>query len=334
MRILVTGAAGFVMSAAVRELRSAGYEVVGFDIRTPNQHKNGLDVQWVTADARDTNAIRSALVNCDIFVCGAALAGGIGYCHQNGHRLFESNQQIFETALTEALNAWQNGVLSRFILVSSSLVYQHATQFPSHESDTDTLRLPTSPYARQKLLAERALRQAAGESGMPWTIVRPSNCIGPGQNQSVLNDPDRRPGDAHVAADIGTRILDGEYPVKILGDGHQVRQFTHVNDVARGIRACIENASAVNHVFNICAPEQMSILQLAEALWTRLGDHRPFAYQTLPCPPSDVRRNFGATEKAARLLGFTADTSINSAIEDVAGWIERSRAGLPATAVG
>ncbi len=130
-------------------------------------------------------------------------------------------------------------------VISSSMVYESATQFPSEEGDQLRCPPPSSTYGFQKLAVEYYALGAFQQYGLPFTIVRPFNCVGIGEwraaaDENVLSGGIRL-ALSHVVPDLVQKTLKGQNPLRILGNGSQVRHYTYAGDLARGIRLCVEH---------------------------------------------------------------------------------------------
>ena len=128
---------------------------------------------------------------------------------------------------------------------------------------------------------------------------------------------------SHVVPDLVQKVCKGQNPLHILGSGNQVRHYTYGGDLARGIRLCIEKPEAVNEDFNLSTPVSTTVLELAENIWKRCRkDGAPFAYTSDEPFKYDVQKRVPSVEKAERVLGFKADTSLDSILDEVIPWIE------------
>ncbi len=129
---------------------------------------------------------------------------------------------------------------------------------------------------------------------------------------------------SHVVPDLVQKVLKGQDPLHILGDGMQVRHYTYGGDLARGIRLCVEHPAALNEDFNLSTATSTTVRELAERIWRKIhGDWKPF--RTISDAPFayDVRCRIPAIEKARRLLGFEADTTLDEILDEVIPWIAR-----------
>ena len=127
---------------------------------------------------------------------------------------------------------------------------------------------------------------------------------------------------SHVVPDLIQKIAKGQDPLHILGDGNQVRHYTYGGDVARGIRLCIEKKESLNEDFNISTNVSTTVLELAEKIWKRMRKGSPFSVVHDEPFEYDVRVRSPDVSKAARLLGFRAETSLDVILDEVIPWVE------------
>jgi len=272
MKVCVTGSAGFIMGYVVEDLLRAGHEVIGIDNfskygEITRSYDSNSRYQFVRGDAKDAELMRQVLADCDILIGGAAKIGGISYFHQFAYDLIAENERIIAAAFDAAIWAHREAHLQRMVVVSSSMVFESATTFPTPEGAQLTSPPPVSTYGFQKLACEYFARGAWEQYQLPYTIVRPFNCVGIGESRA-LNAPEILSGNvklamSHVVPDLVMKALSGQRPLHLLGSGNQVRHYTYGGDVARGIRMAMESPSAINEDFNISTGQSTTVLQLA-----------------------------------------------------------------------
>ena len=331
MKILVTGAAGFINGYLVPELLEAGHEVVGLDDfskygRLAKSYDDHPSYRFVEGDAKDTDLMRELASDVDQVVAAAAMIGGISYFHEFAYDLLAENERILAATFDGAIAAHRDGHLERIIVVSSSMVYESATVFPTPEGAEKTSPPPISTYGFQKLASEYFAAGAWEQFKLPWTIVRPFNCVGIGERRAV-RDTDIMSGNvklalSHVVPDLVLKVLKGQDPLHILGEGNQVRHYTYGGDLAHGIRLAMESPKAVNDDFNLSTARSTTVLELAECIWSKVhGDGRPFHYVSDPPFEHDVQLRVPDVRKAKEILGFEATTSLETMLDEVIPWI-------------
>ena len=130
---------------------------------------------------------------------------------------------------------------------------------------------------------------------------------------------------SHVVPDLVQKMLKGQDPLHILGDGSQVRHYTYGGDLARGIVTAMEHPAALNEDFNLSTAESTTVLELAELIWRKInGPDEPFRYVCDPPFEHDVQRRVPSVEKAQRVLGFEATTTLDEMLDEVIPWIRQA----------
>ncbi|MGH9284068.1 MAG: NAD-dependent epimerase/dehydratase family protein [Acidimicrobiales bacterium] len=334
-KVLVTGSAGFIGGYLVEELLGRGHEVVGLDNLSKygpvaHSYDDHPGYRFVEGDARDTDLVTRLLQGCEHFIAGAAMIGGISYFHEFPYDLLATNERITAAACDAALAAHRKGGLAKVTYMSSSMVYESTTTWPSTEGDERRVPPPLSSYGFQKLAVEYFARAAFEQYGLPFTIVRPFNCVGVGERKALARTV-ARSGDvelalSHVVPDLIHKLLAGQDPLRILGDGSQVRHYTYGGDLAQGIVLAMEQSGATNEDFNLSTDRSTTVLELAQLLWSRIRPGQHFRVDFDAPYEHDVQRRAPATEKAARVLGFRATTALGDMVDEVIEWIRRAMA--------
>jgi len=332
MKILVTGSAGFIGGYLVEELLQAGHEVVGLD----NFSKYGavrqasLDhprYRFVQGDAKDVGLLCELLRGMDQVVAGAARIGGISYFHEFAYDLLAENERITAAVFDAAVDAHRRGGLKKINVISSSMVFENAQSWPTAEGEQRRCPPPSSTYGFQKLATEYYAQGAWEQYRLPYTVIRPFNCVGVGERRALCEKEvlsgNVRLAMSHVVPDLVQKVLKGQDPLHLLGDGSQVRHYTYGADLARGIRLCVEKPEAVNEEFNLSTAESTTVLELAQMIWEKVRPGEPFRYVSDPPYPYDVQKRVPSVEKAARLLGFRATTPLGEVLDTVIPWIKR-----------
>jgi nucleoside-diphosphate-sugar epimerase len=332
MKILVTGSAGFIGGYLVEELLQAGHQVVGLDnfskygpLKQASLEHPGY--RFVQGDAKDVPLLQDLLRDCDQLVAGAARIGGISYFHEFAYDLLAENERITAAAFDAAIDAHKKGTLKKINVVSSSMVYENAQVWPTPEGEQRRCPPPSSTYGFQKLAVEYYTQGAWEQYKLPYTIIRPFNCVGIGERRAscekeVLSG-NVKLAMSHVVPDLIQKVAKGQDPLRLLGDGHQVRHYTYGADLARGIRLCLEKPEAVNDDFNISTDVSTNVLELAELIWTKLRPGVPFRHVSDPPYPYDVQKRVPDTAKAARVLGFRATTTLGEMLDVVIPWVKQ-----------
>src|SRR3990170_5987727 len=280
MKILVTGAAGFIAGYVIEELLKHGHTVIGIDNYSKygevrKSYSNHPYYQFIKGDAKDVNLLKESIADCDQVVAGAAMIGGISYFHEFAYDLLAENERIIASTFDAAIWAFQKCRLKKINVMSSSMVFESASTFPTPEGEQLRCPPPLSTYGFQKLSCEYFAKGAYEQYGLPYTIIRPFNCVGIGE-QRALTDKEVFSGNiklamSHVVPDLVQKILKGQDPLHILGDGNQIRHYTYGGDLARGIRLCVESERAVNEDFNLSTDKSTTVLKLAHMIWDKIN---------------------------------------------------------------
>jgi UDP-glucose 4-epimerase len=311
-RVLVTGGAGAIGSAVVRRLIDGG----GWQVRVADQR---WAPDWMLdsceiyhGDLRALGGARDAMAGCSHVVHLAAIVGGIANFHKLPHTLLEVNNGLYNRVFRAALEA----DVERLLYVSSSMVFERATLFPTPEEHVLECPVPLSAYGFSKLAGEVYCRALHEEHGLAFTICRPFNAYGPGEM------PDAQPGIAHVVPDLIRKVIGGQRPLEIFGSGTQTRTLTHVDDIADGIVTALEHPAAENEDFNISSADERTVLEIARVVWEVCGrDPDEFEVEHLPSFEVDVQRRWPSVEKARRLLGWEANIELDQGIAATADWL-------------
>lgn len=335
MKILVTGAAGFIAGYLIEELLNKGHEVVGIDNyskygKVEKSYDSHPRYKFVEGDAKDIPLMKNLLEDCDQIVAGAAMIGGISYFHEFAYDLLAENERITASAFDSAVWAFKNRKLKKINVMSSSMVFESASVFPTPEGEQLKCPPPLSTYGFQKLSCEYFARGAWEQYKLPYTIIRPFNCVGTGEKRALC-DTEILSGNvklamSHVVPDLVQKALKGQDPLHILGEGNQVRHYTYGGDLAEGIRLCIESDRSFNEDFNLSTPVSTTVLELAEIIWKKINPDKPFRYTSDAPFRYDVQKRVPDVGKAKRVLNYEAKTTLDRALDEIIPWIQNQLA--------
>ena len=311
MTVLVTGAAGFIGSQLAVRLAGDGEEVTGLDAFTDYYD---LDTKRSNADAAQRAGAR--IVEADLRSADlASLLDGVDVVfHQAAQPGVRASwDERFADYATHnvlgtqrLLEAARHTAVERFVYASSSSIYGNALTYPTLEG---TVPAPFSPYGVTKLAGEHLCRAYAQNFGFAAVSLRYFTVYGPGQ----------RP-DMSIHRLMEAAIEGSAFP--LYGDGTQVREFTHVDDV---IAANLLAASAPvdpGAVFNISGGSEVAMRDLIERIEEVAG--ADIHLEQRPPQPGDVRRNGGDTTLAREQLGWTPGVTLTEGLESQLQW-HRSR---------
>ena len=331
MKILITGSSGFISGYLIEELLQNNHKIIGIDnyskygniIKSYDKHPN---YKFIKDDVKNVDLLTDLLKDCDQIVAAAAKIGGISYFHEYAYDLISENEKIISSTFDAAIHAFKNCKLKKINVLSSSMVFENTTIFPTSEGDQLICAPPSSTYGFQKLSTEYFAKGAWEQYGLPYTIIRPFNCIGIGEKKAV-GDKEIKSGNvklamSHVIPDLVQKILKNQYPLRILGDGSQIRHYTYGGDLAYGIRLCIENDSSINEDFNLSINKSTSVIELAELIWKKIKPEKEFKYISEKSYKYDVNKRIPNVNKAKKILGFEANTTLSAALDEIIPWIE------------
>ena len=331
MKILVTGSAGFIGGYLVQELLDYGYEVVGLDNyskygRLEKSYDKHPHYRFVEGDAKDVELLKEFISDCDQVVAIAAVIGGISLFHELAYDLLAENERITAAVFDAALWAFKHRRLQKINVMSSSMVFESTSMYPTAEGEQLQCPPPLSTYGFQKLACEYFAKGAFEQYGLPYTIIRPFNAVGIGERRAnlekVILSGNVKLAMSHVVPDLVQKVLKGQDPLHILGQGNQVRHYTYAGDLAVGIRLCIESEKSTNDDFNISTAVSSTVLELAQLIWKKVHGERPFRYVSDEPYRYDVQKRVPSVEKAKRILGFEAVTTLDEALDEVIPWIQ------------
>jgi UDP-glucose 4-epimerase len=332
-KVLVSGSAGFIGGYVVEELLNRGYAVRGIDNYSKygpveKSYDNHPDYDFVEDDVRNVDLMKKLLSDCDHFVAGAALIGGISYFHAYAYDLLATNERIMAASCDAAIDALKHGKLQKVTYLSSSMVFESTEHWPSKEGDERKIPPPLSSYGFQKLAVEYFAKAAWDQYELPYTIVRPFNCVGIGEGRA-LGDVEVASGNvklamSHVVPDLVQKVVKGQDPLHILGEGNQVRHYTYGGDLAKGIVECMSQPAALNEDFNISTPESTSVRELADVIWRKIKGDAPLTLVSDPAYEYDVQKRVPDVEKAKQVLGFECTTSLDEMLDEVIPWVTQA----------
>jgi nucleoside-diphosphate-sugar epimerase len=331
MKILVTGSAGFIAGYLVDELLRHGHTIVGID----NYSKYGFveksydkhpNYKIIKGDAKDTALMKELIADCDQVVAIAAMIGGITYFHEYAYELLAENERITASTFDAAIWAFKEKRLKKINVLSSSMVYESASVYPTPEGEQKKCPPPLSTYGFQKLACEYFAQGAYEQYKLPYTIIRPFNCVGIGE-QRAKNEKEIMSGNvklamSHVVPDLVQKVLKGQDPLHILGEGNQIRHYTYGGDLARGIRLCIEHEKAINNDFNLSTPVSTTVKELATLIWQKINGDKPLTCIHDKAFEYDVQKRVPSVAKAKTVLGFETTTDLSATLDEVIPWVK------------
>jgi len=286
MKVLITGASGFVGKHVARHLVHEDYEVVGFDL-TPSSND---DYEVIEGDLRDADAVHAAVDGADA-VCHIGAIGDVYLAAEQPS--LAAGVNVLGTS-----NVADAGVATgaRIVYASTWEVYGDVEYEPMDEAHP---RTPDHPYNITKLAGEQMLLASADLRDLSAIALRLGTAYGPGLRPNSV---------FRIFIDRARR---GE-TITIMGDGSQSRQFVHVSDLARAFAlACESDASGI--ALNTVAPEPITIKELAEAVVARFPTEIVYA----PARAGDVPPALVSSEKIGEVLGWKPQVPFSEGLADL-----------------
>ena len=305
MKVLVTGAGGFIGSHVVDRLLADGHEVRALDNFTTGRRENldavVADVDLVEGDIQSYERAHTAVRGCDVVLHQAALPS----VPRSVLDPLTSNASNVIGTLNLLLAARDSGV-RRVVLASSSSVYGANPELPKHEA---LQTRPMAPYAVAKLAAEGYAQSFSEVYGLDTVVLRYFNVFGPRQ--------DPRSEYAAVIPKFISAAFEGSTPV-IFGDGEQTRDFTYVDNVVQANLLAMAVAAATGRVFNVAFGESVTLNRLVELIGELSG--RELSVEYAPARPGDVRHSRADITRARSELGYHPEVDLAEGLRRTIAW--------------
>lgn len=309
--VVVTGAGGFIGSHLVEQLVVGGAHVRAMLRYTSRGQRGCLDllpdaltdnVAVTMGDVRDVDAVREVMRGADAIFHLAALIG-IPYSYEHPQEVIDTN--IIGTS-NVLLAAKELGTLERVVLTSTSEVYGSALRVPMDEEHPLQAQ---SPYSATKIAGDALGLSFHRSFGLPVTIVRPFNAYGPRQSARAV-----------IPTIISQAVTGGTLR---LGTLDTTRDFTFVEDTARGFVAVGAADAAVGEVVNVGSGREVSIREVVAQVGRIVGSELSVEgdEQRLRPAKSEVSRLLSDSSKAARLAGWRAETPLDEGLRRTTAWI-------------
>ena len=317
MRVLVTGAGGFIGSHMAERLLRDGFEVRVLDNFSSGRRDNLLsfadEIELVEGDIQSYERVHTAVRGCHLIVHQAALPS----VPRSVQDPLTSNASNVIGTLNVLLAARDSGV-QRVVCASSSSVYGANETLPKSEH---LPAVPISPYAVGKLASEGYCRSFWEVYGLDTVALRYFNVFGP--RQDPLSQY------AAVVPTFINALLDDEQPV-IYGDGTQTRDFTYIDNVTEGTALALTAADVAGKVFNIAYGEGVTVNTLFELVRELTGaDVKP---QLVEARPGEVRHSQADISRAELELGYHPSVSLREGLSRTIDYYRRRRSESPTPA--
>lgn len=315
-KVFITGSEGSLMQVVIPLLLEKGHKVCGID----SGFKNGKDtdprpyrLSWI--DMNDRRQLWNIMKDFepDYVIQAAARIYGVSGFHENGADILNLDIRGHSNVLefSEELN------VKRVHYISSSMVYESVPGVGYEYLVSDHPPSKTD-YGLSKYVGERLCKAFKEQYDLNYTIWRPFNIITPSEKAEVIQ------GYSHVFADFFENIVVNKMnPLPIIGDGTQVRCFTNIKDVARGIADNLENLESENNAFNLGTTEAITMKELAQKIWKMglekglLDSNKPLDFRTTKAYPDDVKYRVPNVDRAKALLNWEPTISLNESLEEI-----------------
>ena len=313
MKVLVTGADGFIGSHLTEELVKQGYNVKAFVYYNSFNSWGWIDtfskdikneLKIFTGDIRDPNGVRKAMKGIDTVYHLAALIG-IPFS-------YHSPDSYVDTNIKGTLNVLQAAKFlntKRVLVTSTSEVYGTAQYVPIDEKHPFQGQ---SPYSATKIGADRISESFYRSFEFPVTIVRPFNTYGPRQSARA------------VIPTIIIQLLKGYKEIK-LGDLLPTRDLVFVKDVVNGFIEIAKSEKTIGEEINIATQSEISIGDLAQKLIKMINPEAKIKQDKKRIRPekSEVYRLFGSNEKLKKLTNWKQKYSLDEGLKDTIEWFKK-----------
>lgn len=318
MKVLVTGAGGFIGSHLCDRLVERGYDVKAFVRYNSRNHWGWLEdsayknkMQIVCGDIRNYDSVKDAAMDTKIIFHLAALIG-IPYSYHSADAYVDTNVK----GTLNILQAARELDIQRIVHTSTSEIYGRAQNFPISEASPSD---PHSPYAATKAAADFMAISFYRSFNLPVALIRPFNTYGPRQSARA------------IIPTIITQILSKNKKIK-LGSLFPTRDLTYVKDTVEGFIKAAESEKSIGEVINLGTSTEISIKDLAFLIAELMGVKIEIETDTQRTRPekSEVGRLRADTHKADKFLGWTAKYSLQDGLKETIDWLkENSRSYKP-----
>jgi UDP-glucuronate 4-epimerase len=316
MKVLVTGAAGFIGSHLVERLLREGCQVIGldsfdtyvYDAETKRSNLREIGAhdhfRFVEGDILDQELVASLVRGVDLVAHIAALAG-VRPSILAPEKYIRTNVQ----GTLSLLNACRDAGVNRMLFASTSSVYGERSPEEVPFRETDPCVRPASPYAASKRAAELFCSNYRDLYGIGVFAVRYFTVYGPRQ----------RP---EMAIHRFTRLIANDRPVTLFGDGSSARDYTYIDDIVDGSwRACQRVLPGAFEIYNLGGSKTTTLKALVHEVSHRLGREPRLLFE--PAQPGDVSLTYADVSKSKRDLGYAPRVSLEDGLERFVGWYKK-----------
>ena len=313
MKVLITGADGFIGSHLTEALVNNGYDVRAF-VNYNSFNSNGwLDtvsneiknkVEFFSGDIRDPNGVREAMKGIDIVLHLAALIA-IPFSYHSPDSYIDTNIK----GTLNIIQAARDNKVKRVLVTSTSEVYGTAQFVPITELHP---KQPQSPYSASKIGADAIADSFYRSFDLPITIVRPFNTFGPRQSARA------------VIPTIIAQLLNGAEEIK-LGDITPTRDLLFVKDTVNGFLKIAQCDVLIGHEVNIATQSEISVGDLAQELINYINPNAKIITDAVRLRPekSEVFRLFGSNEKLKSFTDWKQKYTLQEGLKETIDWFSQ-----------
>jgi UDP-glucose 4-epimerase len=318
-RFLITGGTGFIGSHLSDALLAQGHSVIALDNLETGSRENveraltNRNFQLVVGDICDAPLVDKLARKCDVVVHLAARIG-LKLVIESPLRTVDVNVRGTESVMGAATR-----YRCRTIVASTSEVYGLATKIPSAEDDPITFGSPSKgrwAYACSKAVDEFLALALARERGLPSTVVRLFNTVGPRQSARY----------GMVLPRFVRQALANQ-PLTVYGDGTQTRSFCYVNDVVNALLKILDCDATIGEVYNLGNPQEVRILQLAQEVIRQTGSTSTIGFvpfdEAYAAGFEEIHRRVPDISKLHKTIGFVPRVSLDEIIASVIESVRR-----------
>jgi UDP-glucose 4-epimerase len=304
-RVLITGGAGLIGAAVARRLLAdPHYDVrVADERQAPLWMREGCEIRG--ADLRARGQALAAVKGCSQVLHLASFIGPSSAAA--AHTCLEYEGALHNAVIAAALER----EVERFVYVSTPLVFERAELLPTPEQHLESCATPTSAPGFARLAGERLCRAAHEQHGLAFVICRPSATYGPALGT------DGEPGVHRALAELFQGALAADRPLRVSASPEQTLTPTHVDDVAEAIVVALASPAALNEDFNLAAPRELSVDEIAREIWRSCGedaDELALEPDAGAAERDEPARSWPSAEKARELLGWQAQIGFEDGV--------------------
>jgi NAD dependent epimerase/dehydratase len=313
LKVLITGADGFIGSHLTEALVNSGYDVRAFVCYNSFNSNGWLDtvsndikkkVGFFPGDIRDPNGVKEAMKGIDLVFHLAALIA-IPFSYHSPDSYIDTNVK----GTLNIIQAARDNKIKRVLVTSTSEVYGTAQFVPITELHP---KQPQSPYSASKIGADAIADSFYRSFDLPITIVRPFNTFGPRQSARA------------VIPTIISQLLNGAQEIK-LGDITPTRDLLYVKDTVNGFLKIAQCEQLIGHEVNIATQSEITVGDLAQQLINQINPSAKIITDTKRLRPekSEVFRLFGSNEKLKSFTDWRQEYTLAEGLNETVEWFSK-----------